>query len=314
MIRRSDVRARVACALVCLGIAVTASAHVQYYDLNQGRQIADLTPAGKSKSTREYGQNPAVAGITGLNRLSGRPLMDKRLWTRTYQVATGAGSFSGVKYTPTLSTATVNINDVNDWGWAAGTQPTLGDSHEANFFNFRLERRADVTITWLVHDGQGNYVDGGFSLYGGVMVYQGHDDAREPLNPASGVPPVKKQSPLDTGTVKDAQGIASAPRNTISNAQPYVGQFNARKNWGQTNPAGNWSNLRILKVVNARNPAAGFSRNSGVTLEKLTVRLLPGNYTIVAGGALGAKGFGAVADSFGVSGLKGRLQFRAVAR
>lgn len=309
-----DFSARIACALCCLVLAGAASAHVQYYDLNQGRQIADLTPAGKSKSTREYGQNRVVAGVTGLNRVSGRPLIDKRLWTRTYQVSTGAGKFSGVKYTPTQSTATVDINDVNDWGWAAGTQPTLGDSHEANFFNFRLDRRSDVTISWLVHDGQGNYVDGGFSLYGGVMVYQGHDDAREALNPASGAPPVKRQSPLDTGTVKDAQGIASALRNTVNNAQPYVGQFNARKNWGQTNPAGNWSNLRILKVVNARNPAAGFSRRSADTLEQLTVRLLPGNYTIIAGGALGAKGFGAVADSFGVSGLKGRLRFRAVAR
>ncbi|MGE0859767.1 MAG: hypothetical protein AB7I01_10965 [Gammaproteobacteria bacterium] len=306
--------ARLACALGMLALAATAAAHVQYYDLNQGRQVADLTPAGKSKSTKEYGLNPTVRGITGLNRNSARPLIDKRLWTRTYQVTTGAGKFSGVKYTPTLSTATVNINDVNDWGWAAGTQPALGDSHEANFFNFRLARRADVTITWLVHDGQGNYVDCGFSLYGGVMVYQGHDDAREALNPATGVPPVKRQSPLDTGRVKDAQGIASALRNTVSNKLPYVGQFNARKSWGQTNPAGNWSNLRILKVVNARNPAAGFSRSSAATLEKLTVRLLPGNYTIIAGGALGAKGFGVVADSFGVSGLKGRLQFRAVAR
>lgn len=301
----------VACCMLACG---AAHAHVQYYDLNQGRQVADLTVAGKSKSTLEHGRNPTVTNLRGLNTTSDRPLGNKALWTTTYQVYTGAGQFSGVKYTPTLSTATVRVNDVTDWGWGAGTQATLGDSHEVDFFNFRLSKTSTVTISWLVFDGAGHFLDSGFTLYGGVLAYQAHDDSREPLNPASGVPPVKKAAVLDTGRLKDAQGIASAARNTLSNAKPYVGQFAARKNWGEANPAGNWSNVRFIRAVNARNPPAGFSASAAAVEEKLTITLLPGNYTIAASGALGAVGFGKVAASFGVSNLKGRLIFRAVAR
>ena len=297
-------------ALLC---ATAANAHVQYYDLNQGRQVSDLTAAGKSKSTLEFGKNPKVATLSTVNVNSDRPLRNKKLWTSTYQVYTGAGKFSNRKFTPKLSTATVVVNDVTDWGWGDGTHTTLGDSHKVDFFNFRLAVTSTVTISWLVYDNEGNYVDGGFSLYGGVLAYQAHDDASEPLNPARGVPPVKQQSPLDTGKLRDAQGIASALRNTRTNARPYVGQFNALRNWGEGNPAGNWSNIKFIKAVNARNPAAGFSRSANATVEKLTIKLLPGDYTIAASGALGAVGFGTVAASFGVSNLNGRLVFRAAA-
>lgn len=303
--------------LLALGIllgAEMAHAHVQYYDLNQGRQVSDLTAAGKSKSTLEYGKNPKVPALRTINQQSDRPLKKKNLWTSTYQVYTGVGVFTNRKYTSKLSTATVRVNDVTDWGWGAGTQKTLGDSHKVNFFNFRLAVASTVTISWQVDDGNGTFVDGGFSLYGGVLPYQGHDDAREPLNPSSGAPPVKQQAPLDTGKVRDAQGIASSLRNTRTNKQPYVGQFNALKNWGEANPAGNWGNIKFIKAVNAKNPAAGFSSNASATLEKLTITLLPGDYTIAASGALGAVGFGTVAASFGVSNLNGRLVFRAVAR
>jgi hypothetical protein len=301
-------------ALCILLGAELAHAHVQYYDLNQGRQVSDLTAAGKSKSTLEYGKNPKVPALRTVNQQSDRPLRQKSLWTSTYQVYTGVGVFTERKYTAKLSTATVRVNDVTDWGWGAGTQKTLGDSHKVNFFNFRLSVASTVTISWLVDDGNGTFVDGGFSLYGGVLPYQGHDDAAEPLNPSRGAPPVKQQAPLDTGKLRDLQGIASSLRNTVTNAQPYVGQFNALKNWGEANPAGNWSNIKFIKAVNARNPAAGFSSNSRDTLEKLTITLLPGDYTIAASGALGAVGFGTVAGSFGVSNLNGRLVFRAVAR
>ncbi|MCC6707263.1 MAG: hypothetical protein IT492_06850 [Gammaproteobacteria bacterium] len=292
----------------------TAGAHVQYYDLNQGRQISDLTAAGKLKSTLEFGKNPKVASLRTVNVTSDRPLRNKSLWTSTYQLRTGAGVFSRVKYSARQSSAAVNVNDVTDWGWGAGTQKTLGDSHKVDFFNFRLAVTSTVTITWLVHDGQGTYVDGGFSLYGGVLAYQAHDDAAEPLNPRKGAPPVKFQSPLDVGNLRDAQGIASTLRNTVINKQPFVGQFNALKNWGEANPAGNWSNIKFIKAVNARNPAQGFSSNASDTLETLTIRLRPGDYTIAASGALGAVGFGTVAASFGVSNLNGRLTFRAVAQ
>lgn len=309
-------RSRAASSLLALGCAVcvvSAHAHVEYYDLNQGRQIADLTAAGKGKSTLEFGNNAKVASLRTVNVKSDRPLRNKALWTSTYQSVTGAGSFSRMKYTTRLSTATVLVNDVTDWGWGAGTHKTLGDSHKVDFFNFRLSVTSKVTITWLVHDGQGTYVDGGFSLYGGVLPYQGHDDATEPLNPRSGVPPRKLQAPLDTGIVRDAQGIASALRNTVINRRPFVGQFNALNNWGEANPAGNWSNVKFIKAVNARNPAQGFSNTPRDTLETLTIRLLPGDYTIAASGALGAVGFGTVAASFGVTNLNGRLTFRAAA-
>ena len=214
----------------------------------------------------------------------------------------------------------MDVYDVTDWGWGDGlwgntvhTSPSgtglLADTHKIDFFNFRLPEPSIVTITWNVDDGAGDYIDNGFTLYRGFTSCQAHDDSTDPLNPTK-IGTGKYQDPLDTGTVIDAQGIASAYRNTLSNSAIYLGQFNALDNWGDGNAAGNWSNVSYIVAVNDHNPAAGYSRNAADTLETLTIQLQPGNYTIAASGALGAPG--AVA-SFSLSNLHGHMTFQATA-
>jgi hypothetical protein len=319
-----------------LGASQQVFAHVEYYDLNQGAQISDLTAAGKLLSKAQYGGTPgtvlglAGAGLTTAQRAangigaaiqdsSDRPLNNQSQWKATNQSYTGVGTFTGVTYTPASSTATVDVNDVTDFGWGNGTTAALGDSHKVDFFNFRLSQASTVTITWNV-DADGTFIDSAFSLFSGVLNYQGHDDANEKLNPVV-VPTGKVQDVLDTLTAPvDAQGIASAYRNTLTNANPYVGQFNALANWGQANVSGDWGNIAFLKGVNANGAAAGtgFSANAGDTLETLVINLLAGNYTIAASGALSAIAnntagtLGAV-ESFGLTNLHGRLTFAAVA-
>lgn len=304
---------RLAALMLLGGTSAEALAHVEYYDLNQGKQIANLTAAGIVASTAQYGANPAVSGSIG-NGASDRPLNDMSQWTAQFQSTTNVGQFSGMQYGDALSTATVLVNDVTDGGWGAGTRATLGDSHKVDFFNFRLAKASRVSISWNVFDSAGNFFDGGFSLYGGVLVYQGHDDAgADPLNPKTGFPPRRVQNALDAGGVVDAQNIAADVRNTRTNTSDYVGQFDALGNWGQANGAANWSNIAFIAAVNAHNPASGFADNAAATLEALVIDLEAGNYTIAASGALGAAGFGVVAPSFGISGLNGQLTFRAEA-
>ena len=300
-------------ALLLSGVGVEALAHVEYYDLNQGKQVADLTAAGKVASTAQYGANGVPAGSL-INGVSNRPLNDVALWTAQFQSTTSVGQFSNVLYSDALSTATVRVNDVTDRGWGDGTRAVLGDSHKVGFFNFRLAQTSQVTLSWNVFDNDGNFFDGGFSLYSGVLSYQAHDDASaDPLNPKSGFPPRRVQNLLDTGLVTDAQNITAEFRNTRTNTVDYAGQFDANGNWGQANGAGNWSNIAFLAAVNTNNPAAGFAFDAGSTLEALVIELGPGNYTIAASGALGAVGFGSVAAPFGLSGLNGELKFHAAA-
>ncbi len=302
---------------------------VEYYDLNQGAQINDLTAAGKTASTAQYGSTPAgvVAlggkSANGLGIISTQQdlaLSNQSQWNTTNQSYTGVGSFTGVTYTPTYSSATVNVNDVTDFGWGNGTKTTLGDSHKVGMFNFRLSEESTVNISWNVDDGVGNFFDNGFTLYSGLLQYQGHDDGNEKLNPKSG-PTTKVQGVLDGLTAPaDVQGIISSYRQTAgagTPTAPYVGQFNALDNWGQSNVSGNWSNVAFIQAVNGNvGSVDGFSANASDTLETLQITLGAGNYTIAASGALGAIAnlnagtLGAV-DSFGLTGLHGQLTFSA---
>ncbi len=313
-----------AVSVALLGLSQQASAHIYYYDLNQGAQIADLLPAGKAASTLQYGPTPASVlalantpanGVGALVAQSDLPLNDPALWNSTYQTYAGGGTFTGVTYTPSSSTANVQVAGVTDWGWGDGTKPTLGDSHKVNFFNFRLPTTSNVTITWNTHDLSGYYYDSAFSLYKGVNTYDSHDDASvEPMNPKVG-PVTKVQDKLDSSTAPvDQQGIASAYRNTGPGAPTYIGQYNSVANWGQANNAGNWSNVEYLAHANSNAGSVdGFSLNASDTLETLTIQLVAGNYTIAAAGALGAAlsagGFGVA--SFGQAALLGNLTFSA---
>ena len=63
-------------------------AHVEYYDLNQGVQIADLTPEGKVISQIEHGS--AV--------LQDLPLTDPNFWIINTKCLSGAGNLRGLNY------------------------------------------------------------------------------------------------------------------------------------------------------------------------------------------------------------------------
>ena len=191
----------VSAALLCL--SQQALAHIEYYDLNQGKQISDLTASGKALSTAQYGTtptavlslntSPAPNGISAgkISIQQDLPLKNASDWNATNQAYTGVGSFTGVTYTPSASSATVNVNDVTDFGWGAGTKALLGDSHKVDFFNFRLSQASEVTITFNLDDGA-VYYDNAFTLYRGFVPFQGHDDANEKLNPKASAPPFAK--------------------------------------------------------------------------------------------------------------------------
>ncbi|MFZ5504278.1 MAG: PEP-CTERM sorting domain-containing protein [Pseudomonadota bacterium] len=320
----------VAAALAGAGmfsLTLPAFAHVEYYDLNQGRRIGDLTAAGKIKSTEQYGSTPsavlalsnsAANGLGVLSSQSAMALNNPEYWNGTYQSYISAGAFSNLSYNAATGSGTAHlvVNDVTDSGWGAGTQATLGDSHRVGFFNFRLATEQEVTITWNVDTGDGVFIDSAFSLYRGVLPYQGHDDAVEKLNPKTGLT-TRVQDALDSANAPvDVQGIASSYRNTTaSGPASYNGQFNALDNWGQSNVSGNWSNIEFIAYANANNPAEGYSLDAGDTLESLTIVLGPGNYTIAASGALGASAAagGQGVASFGLTNLRGEMTFSATA-
>ena len=323
-------KAALGITVALLGLSQQALAHVEYYDLNQGAQIGDLTAAGKTASTVQYGSTPAgvvalggksANGLGAISTQQDLALSNQSQWNATNQSYTGVGSFTGVTYTPTYSSATVNVNDVTDFGWGNGTKATLGDSHKVDMFNFRLSQASTVNISWNVDNGAGNFYDNGFTLYSGLLQYQGHDDGNEKLNPKASVPPFAKvQDALDGPTAPmDIQGIASSYRQTAGTGTPgtYVGQFNALANWGQANVSGNWSNVAFLASVNGNaGSAAGYSANASDTLETLQITLGAGNYTIAASGALGAIANAAAGtlggvDSFGSTNLHGQLTFSA---
>ncbi len=314
-------------------------AHVHYYDLNQGVQISDLTALGKIASTAQYGQTPPAVltlnsntqanGIGIISPNSDRPLNDTQFWNDAYQSpAYGVGNFTGVTYTTSSSTATVNVNDVADYGWANGTWITspggsgsvpqlLGDSHSVDFFNFRLSQTSNVSITWNVDDGFGYFYDNGFTLYSGVLNYQSHDAASDKLSAGSPFADYVQNALDAVNAPVDAQGIASSYRDTVTNSAFYRGQFNAFGNWGQANGSGNWGNIAYIQAVNNNaGSATGYTTNSADTLETLTIQLAAGNYTIAASGAIGAAlsagGFGN-GDLAGTTNLHGLLTYSAVA-
>ena len=357
-------KAALGMTVALLGLSQQALAHVEYYDLNQGSQIGDLTAAGKTASTTQYGDtsaavvalgNSAARGLGVISSQSDRPLNNTALWNATNQSYTGVGTFanSNTSFVATgnilpaangnperpeyiasvtsntfFNSNTVDVNDVTDFGWGAGTTAKLGDSHKVDFFNFRLTEESTVDISWNIDadDGAGGLLnlDSAFTLYSGTLNYQGHDDGNEKLNPnVLGLPPVggKKQDALDSLTAPaDAQGITSSYRNTTASGPvPYVGQYNSLANWGQANVSGQWGNIAVLKAVNANTGAAstdGYSVNASDAIETLRIVLGAGNYTIGASGALGAianAGAGTLGsiDSLGLTNLHGRLTFSA---
>ncbi len=294
-----------AVGVALLGLSQQALAHIEYYDLNAGFQVGDLTAAGKAASTAEYG--PTSAAVTALNpnivSTVDLPLSDPAQWNATYQSYPGNGTFTGVTYTPSASAATVDVYDVTGAGWLKGTQATLGDTHAVDWFNFRLSQPSTVTISWGVNrTDTGAFINSAFTLYKGFLSYQSHDASLDELNPDNGIDLI--QNPLDTGSVVDTQGIVSPFRDTVNNAAPYVGQFNALNGFSQANAAGNWAAIEFITAVNALTANSG--ANLAAVKETLTISLAPGNYSIGASGA-------ATGLNGNTTGAHGVLSFSATA-
>ncbi len=268
---------RAALAMAGCGLSVPALSHIEYYDLNQGRQIADLTAAGK-----------AIAG----NDL---PLSNPLYWNGTYQQFKTSGetwtalpgSYASGSWGYTLKV--VNF-DSSSWTDGLRTNPTgganlLGNSHTVNFANFHLATASKISITLSDDLAATQYgLNPSFSLYRGSAVYQAHDSATsvDLLNPVSGS--AKVQSAVDNGTRVDSQGITSPYRNTLTNTGLYAGQFNALGGWSMANPAGDWSAVEyVTSVTGYFNPSGNWvgSDNSNALLDYV---LPAGDYIIAFGG------------------------------
>jgi len=269
---------RIAKALVAVGLlaaTLPAIAHIEYYDLNQGRQIGDLTAAGK-----------AVAG-------NDIPLSNPAYWSANYQSVTSSSetwTSLGGSFTSGTWGYQLKIGTMDSSGWTDGlrTNPTgganlLGDSHKVNWANFHLNQTSIVSIT--VSDtmaGSGFGLNPSLSLYRGSAVYQAHDDASaDPLNPKLTAPPFSKiQSSKDSGSFVDSQGITSAYRNTLTNTGSYYGQFNAVGDFSVSNSAGNWTAVDYITsatgAVNLDGTWAGNSNSNSL----LNLLLGPGDYVI----------------------------------
>ncbi|HTO49629.1 MAG TPA: PEP-CTERM sorting domain-containing protein [Burkholderiales bacterium] len=300
---------------VLMGFAGTSpvGAHIEYYDLNQGRQISDLTAAGK-----------AVAG-------NDIPLSNPAFWNSTYQTPTSSmetwASLGGSYASGTWGYSVTVVNmDSSSWTDGLRTDPQggnflLGDTHKLGFANFHLSQNSLVSIT--LTDGldpqQGFGLNPSFSLYRGSAVYQAHDDAfADPLNPKAGIPPVSVQSPQDSGSMVDSQGITSPYRNTLTTGT-YYGQFNAVGGFSVGNPAGNWSAVQyITSATGVVNPDGTWAGNSNSN--SLLNYLLPaGDYIIAFGGNAQLSSYATArsADTtspFGaITNLEATLSFNAVA-
>jgi hypothetical protein len=310
--KRKSTLVAFATAGVWLAISVPAFAHVEYYDLNQGQQIGDLTAAGK-----------AVGG----NDL---PLSNPAYWNSTYQQPITSGETwtnLGGSYASGTWSKSVHVTNLDSSGWTDGLRSNpngganlLGDSHKVDFANFHLSQASYVSITFSDDQGGTGYgLNPSFSLYQGSLVYQAHDGvAIDPLNPVGATPPFKKiQDPKDTGLVVDSQGITSAYRNTLTNTGSYYGQFNALGSWSEGNAAGDWSAVNYLtSVTGYYNPDGTWTGNANAnSLSNLF--LAAGDYTIAFSGNAQAPSYASprsadVSSPYGVvTNLGGTLTFSA---
>ena len=271
--------------LAGLSLAAPAWADLNYYDLNQGKSIKDLTEAGKALFGNDL------------------PISNPVYWNSTYQTATTQGESwisLGGSYASGTWGYSVHVSSLDSSGWTDGLRnnPTgganlLGDTHFVSIANFHLDQASLINIA-LTDDlvGQGYGLNPSFSLYRGSVVYQTHDDvAVDRMNPKSGI--TKIQSVVDNGSVVDSQGIVSPYRNTLTNTGRYTGQFDALGGWSAGNTAGNWSAVEyITSVTGYFNPNGEWGGNANAN--SLNGYLLEaGNYIVVFGGNAQAASYAA---------------------
>lgn len=160
------------------------------------------------------------------------------------------------------------------YGWIAGADTDLGDSHQVSFFKFSLNQASLVDITMTGANELG--LNPAFTLYAGLMGDLAHDDtAFDPNNPVDGSFN-KIASPVDNGVTTDAFGRVSPFRDTAN--IDFEGQFNALGSWSMASDPSDGGVWRVLEYLTHKNDTAGN--------ESLLGYFLPaGDYTIVASGA-----------------------------
>lgn len=160
------------------------------------------------------------------------------------------------------------------YGWIAGADTDLGDSHQVSFFKFSLSQSSLVDITMTGANELG--LNPAFSLYAGLMGDLAHDDtAFDPNNPVDGSFN-KIASPVDNGVTTDAFGRVSPFRDTAN--IDFEGQFNALGTWSMASDPSDGGVWRVIEYLTHKNDTAGN--------ESLLGYFLPaGDYTIVASGA-----------------------------
>lgn len=160
------------------------------------------------------------------------------------------------------------------YGWIAGADTDLGDSHQVSFFKFSLTQASLVDITMTGANELG--LNPAFTLYAGLMGDLAHDDtAFDPNNPVDGSFN-KIASPVDDGVTTDAFGRVSPFRDTAN--IDYEGQFNALGSWSMASDPSDGGVWRVIDYLTHKNETTGN--------ESLLGYFLPaGDYTIVASGA-----------------------------
>lgn len=197
-------------------------------------------------------------------------------------IAVGAMAWAGnaaahVEYIDLNLSGGIGSNDMKRYGWIAGTNPSLGDSHNVSFFKFHLNQDSSVNITMTSTQNELG-LNPAFTLYAGLMGDLAHDDtAFDPLNPVDGPPSFNKiASPVDDGVTTDALGRVSPFRDTANS--DFEGQFNALGSWSMASDPEDGGVWRVIEYLTHKNDTAGN--------ESLLDYFLPaGDYTIIASGA-----------------------------
>lgn len=188
----------------------------------------------------------------------------------------GAGTAGAhVEYIDLNLSGGLASDSMKRYGWIAGADTDLGDSHQVSFFKFSLSQASLVDISMTSTQNELG-LNPAFTLYAGLLGDLAHDDTLfDPNNPVDGSFN-KIASPVDNGTATDVFGRVSPFRDTAN--IDFEGQFNALGSWSMASDPEDGGVWRVLEYLTHKNDTTGN--------ESLLGYFLPaGDYTIVAGGA-----------------------------
>ena len=201
-----------------------------------------------------------------------------------------AGTFSGTD----ILTYSRTAGSYYDFGWAAGTDADLGDSHQlgpgSRMFFFTLTQPGLVDLS-VIQNTEG--LDPTFTVYAGKLPRLAHDDTlADLLTPVDPVTFEPIQSVIDA----DPSGLYlkhSGYRDTLNHT--YEGQFDAFGSWSMANDAGEHSTLEYVIAVSGTSdsdPSRGLSWGGngnhdtavGTGESLLEYYLQPGIYSVAVAG------------------------------